>query len=348
MLTYLNGSKTGLVLAGGGAKGAYQIGAYKALKELGFKFDVIVGTSIGAMNAYILSQGKDAEAETLWTTMKTKEVFDMEHILKNKGLKFTTVKNTLNEYFSEEAARNSDIRLGVCTTVFPEKTPKYVWADKCPEGKLLEYVLASCTLYPVVPPAEIDGVRYIDGGFCDYMPVSMALDAGCDRIIAVHLNGTKAIELKAPERYAKSFMTVIRSDWDLGSVTEFSPEHGIRNMELGYLDTMKTFGVYEGYKYTFKKGSFSWKEMEGVDEAAFALDMPSGIVYNRESFIETMKDCIRIGKNLGHSPKFMALDALCEALRTSSGVQKFTKTFDKLGTRASLEAAKWLVENGYM
>ena len=47
----------GLVLEGGGTKGAYQLGAYKALKELGMEFDGIVGTSIGALNAAFIIQG---------------------------------------------------------------------------------------------------------------------------------------------------------------------------------------------------------------------------------------------------------------------------------------------------
>ena len=47
----------GLALEGGGAKGAYEIGAYRALTELGYHFDVICGVSIGAINAALLAQG---------------------------------------------------------------------------------------------------------------------------------------------------------------------------------------------------------------------------------------------------------------------------------------------------
>ena len=47
--------KTGLVLGGGGAKGSYQMGAWKAFRELDLSFDLIVGTSIGALNGALMA-----------------------------------------------------------------------------------------------------------------------------------------------------------------------------------------------------------------------------------------------------------------------------------------------------
>jgi predicted acylesterase/phospholipase RssA len=62
---------TGLVLAGGGAKGAYQIGAWKALRERGIEFDVISGTSIGALNAALVASGDLDKAQTFWRALST-------------------------------------------------------------------------------------------------------------------------------------------------------------------------------------------------------------------------------------------------------------------------------------
>ena len=56
----------GLALEGGGAKGAYEIGAYRALTELGYHFDVICGVSIGAINAALLAQGDCEKAAEFW------------------------------------------------------------------------------------------------------------------------------------------------------------------------------------------------------------------------------------------------------------------------------------------
>ena len=68
--------KIGLVLAGGGAKGAYQIGAFKALKEL--KIDkyisVLAGTSIGALNAMLLMQDDLELSENIWGTITREKI----------------------------------------------------------------------------------------------------------------------------------------------------------------------------------------------------------------------------------------------------------------------------------
>lgn len=62
----------GLVLEGGGSKGAYQVGAYLALVEMGFEFDVIVGTSIGAFNGAMFAQGDVYECFKAWRNMEMK------------------------------------------------------------------------------------------------------------------------------------------------------------------------------------------------------------------------------------------------------------------------------------
>ena len=58
--------KMAIVLGGGGSKGAYQIGAWRALKELGIKYDIITGTSIGAFNGAMMVQGDFEKALALW------------------------------------------------------------------------------------------------------------------------------------------------------------------------------------------------------------------------------------------------------------------------------------------
>src|SRR5579859_301816 len=63
----MRGKRVGLVLAGGGFKGAYQIGAWKALQEMGFdRFTAIAGTSVGALNAVLVANGKLGPAEIIW------------------------------------------------------------------------------------------------------------------------------------------------------------------------------------------------------------------------------------------------------------------------------------------
>lgn len=78
---------TGLVLSGGGAKGAYQIGVWKALLEHGVKFDCVSGASVGALNVALVAQGDLNLAEDIWTSISKREVFvsDYKKLIKHIG-----------------------------------------------------------------------------------------------------------------------------------------------------------------------------------------------------------------------------------------------------------------------
>jgi NTE family protein len=71
----------GLVLAGGGAKGAYQVGAWQALREQGIEFDVITGTSIGALNAALFAADDLDKAQSFWRSLSTARLARIEPLL---------------------------------------------------------------------------------------------------------------------------------------------------------------------------------------------------------------------------------------------------------------------------
>lgn len=95
--------KYSLVLEGGGAKGAYQIGVVKALREAGFEFDAITGTSIGAINAAYLVQGNFDEIYKLWKTLSFSEIFDVEG---------EHIENAMSSRFSLDTIRYLSKKLG--------------------------------------------------------------------------------------------------------------------------------------------------------------------------------------------------------------------------------------------
>ena len=72
-------SETALVLGGGGAKGAYEIGAIAALEELGIRAGSVYGTSVGALNAAMYAQGDMQAAEALWESLQLKDVISAEN-----------------------------------------------------------------------------------------------------------------------------------------------------------------------------------------------------------------------------------------------------------------------------
>lgn len=255
--------KTALVLSGGGSRGAYEIGAYQALLDMDIAIDMVVGSSIGAMNAYVIAQKKLETAKAFWMSLRTDEVFDRSLSGKNFGASFDGIKKLLDANFSEEAVRSSDIDFGICTVKLPEEFRRdgsldfslfkealskmrievlKLWTEDIAEGKMLDYVLASCSCYPIVVPYEIDGQKYVDGGFADYLPVSMVLERGADRIIAVTLDAvglTQYYDL-AKAKFERELIFV-KPSGKLGRFDEFDPENSARIMHMGYIDTMRAF-----------------------------------------------------------------------------------------------------------
>ena len=123
-------SKLALVLSGGGSKGSYQVGAYEALKELGFTFDIITGTSVGALNGAIFVQGEEAKAYHLWENIdydKTVKLdIDKTNIFKivkevalNKGLDTSPLENLLHTYIDESKIRSSQTKFGLVVVKYP-------------------------------------------------------------------------------------------------------------------------------------------------------------------------------------------------------------------------------------
>ena len=297
--------KTALVLSGGAARGAYEMGVWQALRELGVRIDMVCGTSIGAMNAYIIALGSYEKARDMWLEMKTEEVFDFDRALQEGGGRFTGIKDILAEDFPEKDVRASAVDFGLCTvrmnkdaSMDPDTwTPLYLWKEDVPEGKMMDYVLASCSCYPVVKPYEIDGDKYLDGGFYDYMPVSMALAKGAERIIAVNLEAVGWMQGDDIEA-AGARLTLIEPSAQLGNFVDFDPANTRRIMRLGYLDTMKIYGAFDGQTFAFMKGSMDQRSLAAAERTGEVFRLDPGVIYSKQSYRNALTAAIEDAKNL--------------------------------------------------
>lgn len=255
--------KRALVLSGGGAKGAYELGVYKALKRLRIRIDIITGTSIGALNGAVLVTGDYRKAKKLWLKMSSSEVFNYtfkdskeypkiaKDILKNKGLKFDKAEAVLGSVLDEDKIRKSKIDFGLVTVNLKSRVPKMLTKDQIPKGKLVPYILASATCFPMVEVKKIDGEAYVDGGYYDNLPINLAIDMGADEIIAVDLS---AIGIKQKVKDEDVKIDYIKKDSKKDFILDFNPESARKNIKAGYNDTMKHFKKLDGHNYTFKKG----------------------------------------------------------------------------------------------
>ena len=260
-----------IVLSGGGSKGSYQIGVWKALRKLHIKYDIVTGTSVGALNGALMVQNKFHKAIKLWSKInmellfgdeatnstKIKDVLNMYRInfFKNGGMDVKILEDVIDKYIDKDTFYNSKIDFGLVAVNLSGKKVVQMKKKDIPKDKLTDYLMASASCYPAFQKKDIDGNKFIDGGIFDNMPINLAIDLGADSIIAVDLcaPGVKA----RPKKHVDTI--TIKPNNKLTNFLNFYEEGSIRNIKFGYNDTMKVFGKYKGYKYTFKK--------KNIDEA---------------------------------------------------------------------------------
>lgn len=252
--------KRAIVLQGGGSKGSYQMGVWKALKKLKIKYDIVCGTSIGSVNAAFMVQGKYYTALAMWKTINYNYIFDKEYkneieIIKSRlvtkgGLDVTNFENILTKYLNKNKFYNSPIDFGLVTVNMKNMKPLFLSKKNIPRDKLIDYIRASCNLYPVFTKKDIDGNSYIDGGFRDNLPINFAVKMGAEEIIAVELD---SVGITTRVRNKKIKIIKIKPKSKLGPTINFNKEMINRNINLGYNDTLKVYNKLDGDFYSFKK-----------------------------------------------------------------------------------------------
>ncbi|HOO68452.1 MAG TPA: patatin-like phospholipase family protein, partial [Bacilli bacterium] len=152
--------KIGLVFSGGGSRGAYEIGVWKALEKLNIKCDIVTGTSIGSINAAMYVQGNLKQAEQMWNDLSFKTVFSEDFDYKSSkddlkvklkylksakkgGIEPTNLKQNLIECIDIDKFYNSNINYGLVTVKYPKLDVIELIKNKIPKDKLIDYIIAS-------------------------------------------------------------------------------------------------------------------------------------------------------------------------------------------------------------
>mgnify|MGYP000740047157 CR=1 FL=1 len=263
----------GLVLAGGGAKGSYQVGVYQALMKLGWLPDVITGASVGSLNAALFVMGKVNEAADLWRSLDNHGVLELPEgktpeelrdflleTLRGGGLNTEPLGQTIDQYMDENAIRASHIKYGLVITEMNTLRSVQCTLDDIPQGQLKDYMLASSACFPALRAREIDGVKFLDGGYSDNMPTGLAKRMGADELVCVDLEG---VGITRPNLTGLPTV-MVRSYWELGDILHFDPDTARRNIELGYYDTRRAMGYLRGCAY-----AVSCDAQSCADAAAF-------------------------------------------------------------------------------
>ncbi len=265
--------KRGLALGGGGSLGAYQIGVWQAMRELGITYDIVTGTSIGALNGALFATQKYDLARELWNTISVERViknginmdaadireafkknrsrlnqFALSYI-KHGGADISPFIQMLEQYISPDEVKTAPITLGVVACSLPTFGLKRMVMQQVPSEDILHWLLASSAVWPVFPLHKVRNRYYIDGGYRDNLPIDFAFRLGADEVIAVDLWYNFNIH---PTQTNKPNVIYIAPSWDLGMMFVFKSKVIKQNMRLGYNDALKAFHVKRGFRYTFE------------------------------------------------------------------------------------------------
>lgn len=263
-----------LVLAGGGARGSYQVGVWRALTELGWKPDLITGTSVGSLNGAMFALDLYETARDMWLSIRSQDVMELpeqdadlselhrflREVVRQGGMDVTPLEEIVERVLNEDALRASPIDFGLVTVEQRGLRPRELPLKDIPRGKVKDYLLASAACFPALRAHSIDGVNYLDGGYRDNMPTALAQKMGAEELVCVDLEG---VGITLPNRTGLP-TTMVRSYWELGDILHFDPDTARRNVELGYYDTLRAFGRVRGCAYAVDNGPDS-----SADAAAF-------------------------------------------------------------------------------
>lgn len=268
-----------LVLEGGGARGAYQVGAIKALKENGYEFDTIVGTSIGALNAAFICQGDIDKLDELWHTLSFQDLMDINNELgeslvnfnltseivneaakkaidafKAKGIDTKNIRNILEKYIDEEKIRRSEIRFGLVTYCISDMVPQKLFIEDIPKGKLIDYLMATSNL-PVFKRQKIDDKKFLDGGAYDNCSVEMLYDAGYKDIVAIRIfrRRNRIRNYAKLSRKKDLNLKIILPSEELPFILNFESNNLKNLVDYGYVDTIKQLKGLDGNIYAIEK-----------------------------------------------------------------------------------------------
>lgn len=266
----------GIVLEGGGARGAYQIGAWKALKEAGIEIKGAAGTSVGALNGALICMDDLEKAEKIWENIRYSQVMDVDdhmmemlrewtlksgpsipipeiwgrirRLLRDRGFDITPLRDLIRRTVDEQAIRSSNRELYAVTYSLTEKHPLVVDIKEVPEGEICDMLMASAYLIGF-KQEKLGGKYYMDGGRVNNVPVDVLIDRGYEDIIVLRIYGygvDTERRLQVPEGVN---LYHVAPRQDLGGILEFDRKKARKNMLLGYFDAMRMLYGLEGRIY---------------------------------------------------------------------------------------------------
>ena len=266
-----------IALEGGGAKGGYEIGVWRALDEAGVRYAAVSGTSVGALNGALMTMHAYDQAVEAWSNIRMSSVMalgeedevDLKRVLSGnvplfelpeylprlldligqRGLDVAPLRAWIRQLVDPKVIRDSDVALYVTTVSLAERKGMEIQVNALESDEAIYDMLLASAYHPAFKNEPLfDGKQYLDGGAFDTLPLHVLIENGYRDIIAVRLPGGLGIErwFRMPD---DARVTVIKPFVDLGSTLDFDAERSQQNMKVGYFDTQRAiYGLY-GRRY---------------------------------------------------------------------------------------------------
>lgn len=270
----MESTKLGLVFSGGGGKGAYEIGVWRALEEFNVcpQIRAISGTSVGALNAALFAQGDLALAEKLWRNMTEGDILhrapedltrkianfvvsglggppsmalNLIRILRSKGTfsRKGLLRLMENNLDAEKVTHGGRELFATCRKEGTAHIRHFSLTGKGKE-RLHSALLASSAIPIIFPPEIIDGAGWFDGGFPSFggsnTPIKPVYDVGCRIIFAVLLDMDTLIDVSAfPDAQIIFIYPQVSNGGLIDGSLDFDGVHADCRMNQGYADTVR-------------------------------------------------------------------------------------------------------------
>lgn len=339
-----NTKKYAIALGGGGAKGAYQVGAWRAFDEAGIKYAAVSGTSVGALNGAMMAAHKRELAEEMWRGISMDQIVEdddpalmrllsgnsgnvdlktaaksLADLIKARGLDAGPLRNLLAQVIDEDAVRASDAELYIITYSLTERRELEIRAKDLPEGELNDMLMASSYL-PAFRNVPLGGKRYTDGGLTDVLPLHVLFENGYRDIIGIRLFGL-GVERKVTIPKDAN-ITIIQPKIKMGHSLLFDSERSAFYMRAGYLDAMRALYGLAGEEYYI---DVTLTEKRAYKLLVSAVERYFRDMGSRASLREINEWVLpRLARGLGTEKDYRDVLVSClEAAAAEKGIEKF-------------------------
>ena len=248
------------VLGGGGVLGAVEVGMLRALLRGGYRPDVVVGTSIGAVNG-VLVAADPSEAVTdrlvrLWSSPEAADVYgdsiarQLRRFAARTHLHSPLPLRRLLESELGEQSTFADLKVPFrCCAASIERAAEH-WFDS---GPLVDAVLASSSVPGLLPPMEIDGEHFVDGGIVNSIPIGEAIRVGAKQIFVLQVG-----RIERP-------LTVPRRPWEVAQVAfEIARRHRFARELASLPDDVRVHVLPTGGGESRDDSPWAYRDMAAV------------------------------------------------------------------------------------